>query len=432
MTPELPGYRIQRELGKGGMGMVYLAVQESTGLQVALKVLPPHLITPVTARRFQREGRAMQAIKHPNIVRVHDVGARDGTHFIAMEYVKGAPLSRTLRDNPKGLALQTAMNFGSEIASALACIHERGMTHRDLKPGNVMITPEGHAKLLDFGLVQVDGLTMLTQTGNIVGTPRYMSPEQCEGTAIDCRSDIYSFGVLLYEMLTGTAPFRSESVYDLLEMQKNAAPLPPSQANRQVPSDVEQVVLQCLEKDPNSRPQRLAEVLAILQPQGTTVAPPPRMPTASLQQTPSPRPSGRRLLRVGVMLFLLAIGIAVTSLMVHPEAQALRSQVKAFILGADDSLQDEIRDRYMVLRQAEETFKQGRLRENSGDTNGAFDHYRDAFLLYEKQAKYLLALITVAEQTQRIEEARTLVERYLKQPNADDPGGILKQWLTRD
>lgn len=436
MNPQVPGYLIQRELGRGGMGLVFLAVDQRTQRQVALKILPPHLVTPVSARRFQREGRALQAIQHPHIVSVFDVGAKDGNHFIAMEYVKGGPLSRLMRDYPSGLPLQDAVRFGSEVGSALLCIHERGMTHRDLKPGNVMLGEDGKTKLLDFGLVQVDGLTMLTATGNIVGTPKYMSPEQCHGTPLDSRSDIYSFGILLYEMLTGRTPFQSESVYELLELQKTGVPIAPSRLNPRLPAELEQAVLHCLEKNPQNRPQSLRQVLEILQP-GT--AGPSAQPAAKAATRASSSQNRRRTLRRTAMYLLLfaGIGLAVVGFTSNSDrVEALRERVLDLIRPipspADESLRNRLRDRFEALTRAEEFFARGREFEKQDLMSDAYTSYRLAYSTYGDEPKYLLALLRIAERVGRVPDARSLLEQYLDRGDVKDPEGVFAEWLSKE
>ncbi|MEM7166058.1 MAG: serine/threonine-protein kinase [Planctomycetota bacterium] len=433
MNPTVPGYQIRRELGKGGMGMVYLAHSVKDQCDVALKILPPHLVTPITARRFQREGIALQNTDHPNIVKVFDVGAKEGQHYIAMEYVAGAPLSKPLREHKKGFPLDVATSYAAQVASALRCIHERGMTHRDLKPGNVMLTEDGQIKLLDFGLVQVEGLTMLTATGNIVGTPRYMSPEQCAGVPLDSRSDIYSFGVLLYELVTGTAPFDSENIYDLLEQQKTTEPVSPAKHRKDLPPELADVILHCLKKAPEDRPQTMREVLAVLAP-GASELP----SDGPLSGIPAPvaaakDSSGTRqfVMRGAVFTLLIAVAAVVALFSIsHPKVEALRDKVTSWLPGAEEAeLRDTVEQQYQSLVDAENSFDAGKKLEASGDNTGAFDAYLSAHRAFRTQPRYLHALVGIASDAGKVDAAKKVVESYLSTDNAEDPGRYLATWL---
>src|ERR1017187_6436205 len=214
-------YSIVEKLGEGGMGVVYKARDSRLKRFVALKVLPPEKVTdPERKQRFVQEARSASALNHPNIVTVHDIDQSDGVDFIAMEYVEGKTLSELI--GRKGLKLNEALKYAIQIADALAKAHAAGIVHRDLKPGNVMVTADGQVKVLDFGLAKLaegqvrpeDSTRTLqpsTELGVIVGTASYMSPEQAEGKKVDARSDIFSFGSLLYEMLTGRRAFRRDT-----------------------------------------------------------------------------------------------------------------------------------------------------------------------------------------------------------------------------
>jgi serine/threonine protein kinase len=209
-------YKILEKIGSGGMGDVYLAEDTTLDRKVALKILPPELIGDTERRaRFTREAKALAALNHPNIVTVHSVEAAGGVHFITMELVKGQTLATLLPR--KGFGLDKFFEIAIPLADAVAAAHQQGITHRDLKPANVMVGENGRVKVLDFGLAKAT-LELLhrggelptglaTQEGHVVGTPAYMSPEQAEGKAIDARSDIFSLGIVFYEMLTGERPF---------------------------------------------------------------------------------------------------------------------------------------------------------------------------------------------------------------------------------
>ena len=226
----LSHFKITAKLGEGGMGAVYAAEDSKLGRQVAIKVLPHELADdPERLARFQREARAVAALNHPNIVVLHSVEEVDGTHFLTMELVDGAPLSELIP--PEGLPLNTILDHAIALADAVAAAHDRGITHRDLKPANVMVNSEGRIKVLDFGLAKLAESTPddgdetqmqtasmpdllaepLTGEGRIVGTVAYMAPEQAEGKPVDSRTDVFAFGVLLYQMTTGKRPFLGDT-----------------------------------------------------------------------------------------------------------------------------------------------------------------------------------------------------------------------------
>ena len=209
---EVGGYVVERLLGAGGMGEVYLARELKLGRPVAFKVLPRHaLADPERAERFKREARALSALNHPNLVTVYDVGEHAGLAYIAMEYVEGRTLRSLLEDRPR---LGESLAIAAQIAEALAAAHQAGVVHRDVKPDNVMVRPDGYVKLLDFGLAKLtepsaprgDG-PGVTRAGAAMGTLAYMSPEQAAGEAVDHRTDIWSLGVLIYELVAGRKPF---------------------------------------------------------------------------------------------------------------------------------------------------------------------------------------------------------------------------------
>ncbi len=220
----IPGYRIIRRICQGGMATVYLAEQESVGREVALKILSPALLQdPNFSQRFLREARFVAKLVHPHIVSLFDLGEHDGELYIAMEYLPGATLRERIR---QGMGLPEALRVLRQLASALACSHREGIIHRDVKPDNVLFRADGNAVLTDFGIATVrdNGMTM-TQMGLAVGTPNYMSPEQAQGKKVDHRADLYSLGVLLYEMLTGTVPYTGEDPISI-GIQHLTAPVP--------------------------------------------------------------------------------------------------------------------------------------------------------------------------------------------------------------
>ncbi len=229
MSIQIPGYTIVRELGRGGMATVYLAIQESFGRQVALKVMAPHLAAePGFAERFSSEAKMVAALSHPHIVTVYDVGSHNDYHYLAMEYHTGGDLST--RIDREDLTPTAALKITKQLADALGLAHQRGVVHRDIKPDNVLFRAHNDdAILTDFGIARnMQAESNLTQIGSTVGTPKYMSPEQARGMKVDGRADLYSLGVMLYEMLTGKPPFSAGDTISLAikHCQEPVPPLP--------------------------------------------------------------------------------------------------------------------------------------------------------------------------------------------------------------
>jgi len=248
-------YEIVEHLARGGMAEVYVAHDQLLDRRVALKVLFPEFAADRSfVERFRREARSAAALNHPNIVSVYDTGEENGTYYIVMEYVEG----RTLRDIIRSegpLLPQRAADIGADIAGALAFAHRHGVVHRDVKPGNVLIDRAGRVKVTDFGIARAGGDVQenLTQTGAVMGTATYFSPEQAQGGAIDPRSDVYSLGVVLYEMATGRPPFSGDSPVAIAYQHVRETPPPPSSVNADVPPDLEACVLKCMAKNPANR-----------------------------------------------------------------------------------------------------------------------------------------------------------------------------------
>src|ERR1700733_11582654 len=262
-------YEILSLLGKGGMGEVYKARDTRLQRVVALKILPAESVADADRRaRLLLEAQAASRLNHPNIVTIHDIAEEQGIRYIAMEYVAGAPLDRTITGG--GLPLRNALKYAAEIADALAAAHSAGIVHRDLKPANVIITEDGRAKLLDFGLAKLkepkvpaseaETATLRTLSGAIVGTAAYMSPEQAEGRELDARSDIFSFGLVLYEMLCGQRAFAGESWISTLVAILHQEPRPLRDLNAAIPSTLERHVARCVRTDRDQRVQSMAEV----------------------------------------------------------------------------------------------------------------------------------------------------------------------------
>ena len=225
-------YKILEKLGEGGMGVVYKAEDTKLGRPVALKFLPSHLLGDTEVRkRFEREAKASAALSHANVCTVHEIDEADGQTFIAMEFIEGESLDKRIEKGP--LKLDEALDIAQQIAQGLDAAHEKGVVHRDIKPQNVMVDSKGHVTIMDFGLAQLTQASLLTRPDQTMGTTFYMSPEQTEGSGTDRRTDIWSLGVVLYEMVTGQRPFKGD--YDKAVMYSilNEAPEPPTAlANR--------------------------------------------------------------------------------------------------------------------------------------------------------------------------------------------------------
>ena len=253
-------YEIQRGIARGGMAEVYLARDQLLDRPVAVKVLfAEYARDPSFVERFRREAQSAANLNHPNIVAIYDWGQERGTYFIVMEYVRGRSLRDVIQVNGPFSARRTA-EIGAEIAGALEFAHRNGVVHRDIKPGNVLLTADGDVKVTDFGIARAGTGEALTQTGAVMGTAAYFSPEQALGHPVDGRSDVYSLGVVLYEMVTGQQPFAAESPVAVASMHVREQPPPPSTRAPDLPPDLERIILTAMAKDPDSRYQTADEL----------------------------------------------------------------------------------------------------------------------------------------------------------------------------
>lgn len=264
------GYRVTRFLARGGMGLVYEGVQESLDRPVAIKFLYPHLSDDDSFKeRFEREARAAARLSHPNIVRILDFGVEGTLYFMVLDLIHGESLRQILLRNQQmgqAMPVQTAVGITAQVGAALDYAHRNGYIHRDIKPGNVLLQPDGRAFLTDFGVVKVVGLSRLTATGVQIGTPEYMSPEQSTGVgAVSTASDIYSLAIVCYEMLTGQVPFRAETPVALMRLHLTEAPTLPSHVAPGLSPGIDAVMMRALAKEPAERYKTAGEFVAALQ-----------------------------------------------------------------------------------------------------------------------------------------------------------------------
>jgi beta-lactam-binding protein with PASTA domain/predicted Ser/Thr protein kinase len=316
-------YRVERELGRGGMAKVFLGTDTVLGRTVAIKLLAPQFAEDDGfVQRFRREAQAAARIGHPHIVSVFDTGSDDGVHYIVMEYVEG----RTLADFLSGggrIMPDRAIDIAADVLTALEAAHAQGVIHRDIKPGNIMLSPKGEVKVTDFGIARVTTTAeTVAQTAAILGTASYLSPEQAQGQPVDGRSDIYSLGCVLYEMVTGRPPFLGDSPVAVASKQVLEQPLPPSNLNPDVTPELDAVILRSLAKNPANRYQSAEEMRAdldrvkhglpvettpLLAAGATQVLDRPAPQTTQVLTPPEPERKGRAWIPIAVTLVLIGL-----------------------------------------------------------------------------------------------------------------------------
>ena len=300
MPEQVSSYRLEAEIAHGGMGIVYRGVHTVFDEVVAVKAIFPELtLNPELRERFLNEAKIQRRLQHPNIVQIREFLIDQGKFYIVMEFVEGETLAQHLRQLGRPMLANEAIEIFRQALEGLGFAHAQGVIHRDIKPSNIMLTRGGVAKLTDFGIARSLGTAKLTRTGTTLGTPAYMSPEQIQGTKLDHRTDIYSMGITLYEMLTGRVPFErpkdSDSDFAILAAHINQAPLPPGQLVSEIPRFLETTILKALEKRPENRFASCQEFQAAIAPpplrETVVVVPAPELETP-IQPPPEPTKHG--------------------------------------------------------------------------------------------------------------------------------------------
>jgi serine/threonine-protein kinase len=281
-------YRLGRLIGAGGMATVHEAEDTALGRTVAVKVLQPQFSADAAfVARFDREARAIAALNHPGIVQVYDVGNDAGTAYIVEEFVSGQPLKELIQGGP--LPADRIIDIGVQVAKALDYAHQAGVVHRDVKPHNILVSPQGEAKLVDFGIALTAGVQSVTDAGSVFGTAHYLAPEQARGEPATPATDVYALGVVLYEMATGRLPFDGQTAVEIANKHLSSAPEPPSLSNPTIHPRLEHAILHAMGKEPDKRPRSGAELARELLQADELLD----RPTVQVHRTPPQRPQAR-------------------------------------------------------------------------------------------------------------------------------------------
>jgi serine/threonine protein kinase len=340
-------YKILDKLGEGGMGVVYKAKDIKLDRVVAIKFLPQHLTTEsVEKERFVHEAKAASALSHTNVTTIHEIDEFEGQTFIVMEYCEGKTLRQIVEKET--LSIKKVLDIAIQICEGLTIAHEKGIVHRDIKSDNIMLTPRGQVKIMDFGLAKLKGATKLTQSRTTLGTASYMSPEQAQREEVDHRSDIFSFGVVLYELLTGQLPFQGDHEAAVLQAIINEEPLPVARFNNKVSAKLQDVVDKALGKEKEERYQHIDDVLADLRREKksleyvkTTQIPPEAIPTKS-KRTLLPFIIPASIIFVLVLLFLILKPFQVD---IVPEKKAVAEENTLAIMYFENMVDAEDKER---------------------------------------------------------------------------------------
>ena len=327
-------YKILEKLGEGGMGVVYKAHDTTLDRNVALKFLPHYLSSDETEKeRFYHEARAAAALSHPNIAVIHEIGEHTGPQgekqlFLVMEFVEGTTLKKLVGEEREPLSVKRVLDISIQVCEGLAAAHEKGIVHRDIKSDNIMLTSKGQAKIMDFGLAKVKGSTKLTKAGSTLGTAASMSPEQAQGDEVDQRSDIFSFGVVLYELLTGKLPFRGEHHSALLYSLINEDPAPIGRFNEKVSPELERCVMKALAKDREERYQHVDDLLADLRRERKNMeyARTGYIRTSSAVPEPSAVTTSKQKLVRYAIPAVLVVGLVIAALVFNPFSLQVTTQ----------------------------------------------------------------------------------------------------------
>jgi serine/threonine protein kinase len=336
---QLSHYTIVSKIGEGGMGAVYRAIDSRLNRTVAIKVLPPAAgADPDRQRRFVQEAQSASALNHPNIVHIYDIDTAGEVTFIAMEFVDGRPLDALIDESPVPMPL--ALEYAIQAAGALAAAHQAGIIHRDVKPGNILVNRSGQVKVLDFGLAKLMRSpasetfaptrigTPMTSAGVVVGTPAYMAPEQADGQLVDARADVFAFGAVLYELLSGRRPFQGSSPMSVMAAVLRDRPAPLSQVCPGIPSRLEAIVMRCLEKEPAKRYPSAVELRQALEEFRASLSTPVAVPTRRIA-----RPVIAGLVVVTVLAAGAATWLYLRASRVRWARQVAMPQIEALVAG---------------------------------------------------------------------------------------------------